>query len=195
MLGGGVAAITAGIVTYLEINQVFSIPPDSPGRWGIRRVMGGFILLNGLLAFALYALLNKASVLSGVDEVLGGLLVGAGYLSLVRLKFATVNEQPFGFEFFYDLAQSHAYALINRRVIKSRKEAAKAKAAGASLADLIGEANLQIQVDSLLSPEGKVEVKAWILEVYESPASEEEKKLLIADFICSGSWSKPQSSE
>jgi hypothetical protein len=194
-MGGLVAAITAGIVTYLEVDQVFSIPAGSPGRWGTRAIIGAFVVLNGILAFGLYALLNHASALSGVEEWLAGLLVGAGYLSLVRLKFATVNDQPFGFEFFYDQARDFAYSRINRRVIESRKEAAEKRADGASLANLIEDANMQVQLDSLLSAEGQVEVKAWILEVVKSPATEKEKKILIADFLCSGSRTRPQPSE
>jgi hypothetical protein len=190
-MGGLITAVVAGIVTYLEVDQVFSIPAGSPGRWGTRGIIACFVGLNCILAVGLYALLRHASALSGVEEWLSGLLVGAGYLSLVRLKFATVNNQPFGFEFFYDQAQRFAYKRINRRVIESRKEAAETRAQGNLLAKLVEDANVQVQLDSLLSQAEQLEVKAWILEVVKSPASEEEKKLLIADFLCSGKWPQP----
>jgi|GEM_PF-2917301 len=118
MLGPLIAAGVAGAVTYLEMDQVFFVPKKSPGRWGIRAAWASFVLTNSLLAIALYAILHKAGALSDLDAWARGLLIGAAYLSLVRLKFATLNEQSFGFEFFYELAKKFAYKRINRRVIE-----------------------------------------------------------------------------
>lgn len=190
MLGNLIAAGVAAAVTYFELDQVFSFPKKSPGRWGIRLVSGAFVLVNAGLAFALYALLHRASILSDVDAWLGGLLVGAGYLSLVRLKFATVNDQPFGFEFFYDLAKKYAYRRINRRVIEARQTAAKQLADQTSLADLVTKAKMNISLDSLLDEEEQSEAKAWILRVVDDgEVAEDEKKLILADFVLSGSRS------
>lgn len=188
MFGWLIAAGVAGAVTYFEIDRIFLIPKGSPGRWAIRADVAAFVLVNSLLALALYALLNKAGILASIETWLRGLLIGAGYLSLVRLKFATVNEQPFGFEFFYDLAKEFAYRRINRRVIDARTAAAKKHGQNRSLADLATEANSHTNFDSLLSEEEKSEAKAWILRVITDDETEEgEKKLILADFIRSGS--------
>jgi hypothetical protein len=188
MLGQLIAAGVAGAATYLELDQVFFVPKKSPGRWGIRMIVAAFVLANALLALALYALLNEAAILSSVDIWVRGLLIGAGYLSLVRLKFATLNEQPFGFEFFYDLARTFAYTRINRRVIDARHAGARQLASETSLVDLIEKANFNTSYDSLLTKQEQSEAKAWILRVIEDRETEEgEKKLILADFIQSGS--------
>lgn len=190
MLGTLIAAGVAGAVTYLELDQVFFIPKKSPGRWAIRGAMAAFVLVNCLLAIALYRLLNQAAILASVDEWVRGLLIGAGYLSLVRLKFATLNEQPFGFEYFYELAKKFAYTRINRRVGDARFDVAKQLANDTPLHELASQANAKTNFDSLLELEEKKEVKQWILRVLEDNETEEnDKKLALADFIKSGSRS------
>ena len=190
MLGALLAAGVAGGVTYLELDQVFTVPKKSRGRWGIRATTAAFILVNALLAVALYQLLNRAAILASVDVWVRGLLIGAGYLSLIRLKFATLNDQPFGFEYFYELARRFSYTRINRRVVDARLDAAGDLAANTPIADLVSQAKGKTNFDSLLTPDEQNEVKAWILRVIkDKDATEEEKKLILADFILSGSRS------
>ncbi len=190
MVGPLVAAGIAGAVTYLELDQVFTVPKESTGRWAIRASIAAYILINCLLAVALYRLLNQAAILQSVDTWLRGLLIGAGYLSLVRLKFATLNGQPFGFEYFFELARTYAYTRINRRVGDAREDAATKLANETSLPDLVTQAKAKTGFDSLLTPDEQNETKAWILRVIDDDeTSEFEQKLILADFIKSGSRS------
>lgn len=190
MIGPLVAAGIAGAVTYLELDQVFTVPKESTGRWAIRASIVAYILVNCLLAVALYRLLNQAAILQSVDTWLRGLLIGAGYLSLVRLKFATLNDQPFGFEYFFELARTYAYTRINRRVSDAREEEATELANETTLPNLIRQAKAKTGFDSLLTPDEQSEAKAWILRVInDDETSEFEKKLILADFIKSGSRS------
>ena len=121
MSGVLIAAGVAGLATYLEIDQNFVFPKNAPRRAEIWTVTAAFVLANALLAIGLYALLSKAEIFATAETWIRGLLVGAGYLSLVRLKFATVNGQPFGFEYFFDLARDYAYKRIRRAVDRSIK--------------------------------------------------------------------------
>lgn len=190
MIGPLIAAGVAGAVTYLELDQVFTIPKNSTGRWTIRASIAAYILVNSLLAVALYRLLDQAAILESVDTWVRGLLIGAGYLSLVRLKFATLNDQPFGFEYFFELARTYAYTRINRRVSVAREDRAQKLAGETSLPDLITKANAKTGFDSLSTPDEQSEAKAWILRVIrDDETTEDEKKLILADFIESGSRS------
>jgi hypothetical protein len=107
-----IAAGVAGVVTFLEMDRVFKIPRGSPVRWRIRGAMGGFVAVNSILAVALYALVIEAGFLEGTNDNLRAVLVGTSYLGLVRLKFATVEGQPFGFEYFYELAKDSALTVL-----------------------------------------------------------------------------------
>jgi hypothetical protein len=188
MVGQLVAAGVAGTVTYLEMDQVFFVPKKSKGRLGIWLVSAGFVLVNAGLAVGLYAAISSAGGLTDLEPWVRGLIVGASYLGLVRLKFATLNDQSFGFEFFYDLAKDFAYVRINRRVKEARQAAAEKLANEKSLADLAADANLATTYDSLLSQKEQREAKAWILRVIEDDQTpENEKRLILADFIQSGS--------
>ncbi|HEX7058843.1 MAG TPA: hypothetical protein VF176_03245 [Solirubrobacterales bacterium] len=188
MLAYLLAAGVAGTVTYLEMDQIFTIPDRSPGRWVIRRAMAVFVLLNAGLAIALYALLTEAGFLDSINPVLRGLLVGAGYLSLVRLKFATVEEIPFGFEYFYNLAKRSAYARINRRVIDARDKANSELVETTPFDELVIRATSRSTLDMLASDEERDEAKDWVLRVINDDRTQEiEKKLVLADFILSGS--------
>jgi hypothetical protein len=187
MLGVLIAAGVAGLATFLEIDQTFTFPRKSSKRAEIWAMTLLFVLANAILAMGLYALLSKAAIFASAETWVRGLLVGAGYLSLVRLKFATVNGQPFGFEYFFDLARDYAYKRIRRRVGEARLDAATNYAAARSLADLIEEANNHTLFNQH-DPDEQGETKAWILRVAEDDgATEGAKKLMLADFILCGS--------
>jgi len=187
MLGALIAAGVAGLATFLEVDQAFTFPRKAPRRTEIWLLTLAFALVNAVLAIGLYALLSKAAIFASAETWVRGLLVGAGYLSLVRLKFATVNGQPFGFEYFFDLARDYAYKRIRRRVGEARLAAATKYAAARSLADLIEAATLQPLFNEHDSDQ-QAEIKAWILRVAEdNAATEEAKKLMLADFILCGS--------
>lgn len=186
-MGQVVAALVAGIVTYLEMDKVFFVPRKSPGRWSIWGISAVFVLVNAGLATALFALVGRAGLLTDVEPWLLGLIVGASYLGLVRSKFATFNGQAFGFEYLYELAKESAYVRLNRRVKDARRVAAEALAEEKTLAELTTTANFNVSSDSLASEIEKQEVKAWILRLLgDGGASEPEKRLLLADYILSG---------
>jgi hypothetical protein len=187
MLGPLIAAGVAGLATYLEIDQTFTFPEKAPRRAEIWTLIVAFVLINALLAVGLYALLTKAAIFASAEDWVRGLLVGAGYLSLVRLKFATLNGQPFGFEYFFDLARDYAYKRIRRRVGEARLAAATNYADARSLADLIEEASNHTLFNEH-DPDEQGETKDWILRVAEDDlATEAQKKLMLADFILCGS--------
>jgi hypothetical protein len=187
MVGALLAAGVAGLATYLEIDQTFTFPKHAPRRVEIWLLTIGFAAANAVLAVGLYAVLSKATLFAGTATWVQGLLIGAGYLSLVRLKFATVNGQPFGFEYFFDLARNYAYKRIQRRVGEARLAAAKQYAENRSLADLIEEANVQTSFNEF-DPDEQDEIKEWILRVAEdAEATSEAKMLMLADFILCGS--------
>jgi hypothetical protein len=179
-------------MTFLEMDQTFSVPKDGGNRGAIWGIWLTFVVVNGLLALALYALLKDADVLVSIDSKLRGLLIGAGYLGLVRLKFATINDQPFGFEFFFDLAKQSAYTRINKLVADARFSAARKLADERSSADLAVEARLKATYDSLMTEDEKNQVKAWILRVLKDGDTEDiERRLVLADYVLSGAWKPP----
>jgi hypothetical protein len=186
-LGQALAAAAAGIVTYLEMDKVFFVPRQSPGRWAIWGISLLFVAGNSALAIALYALVVHAGILQDVERWLLGLMVGASYLGLVRSKFATLNGQAFGFEYLYELAKEFAYVRLNRRVKEARRAGAEKLANKKSLSELVVEANFHAGSDSLTSEKEKKEIKAWILRVIGDIATpDSEKRLVLADYILSG---------
>jgi hypothetical protein len=168
------------------MDKVFSIPPKAEGRWAIWGLMAAFVLANAGLSAVLYGLVKHAQVLPSWKPWQLGFVIGAGYLGLVRSKFATFDGQPFGFEYLYDLGKGFAYIRVNRRVTAARAAAVQKKATE-NLADLVAEARLAVSSDSLLEERPRKEAKEWILRVLrDKKTTDDEKKLALADLILFG---------
>jgi hypothetical protein len=162
----GLAVCSASLLTYCDLDAVFNAPPQAL-QWGpwlrLQAWWWGFILLNGALAgFLCYALREKDFV-KGLDPWLAGLIAGASYTALVRLKFTTLpNNTPFGLETFYEALKGLVHRRING-VVRSWRMQECARLAQADLASLRDQALLMVGSDSLLSEPAKAEARQWIL--------------------------------
>lgn len=185
-----IAGLLAAGLTFCELDRTFYVPPKVGYKVHVLRA--AFLLGNGLLAVALYLLVDADGSIDSVNRWIRAALVGAGYLGLVRLKLVTIPVQsgdgvPFGFEYFYEEMKGAVYRRVNRIAGKARRDQALAYAAPRTLGALGLEARLTVTNDQLMLPERKTEMLAWVLELIENPGeSDVEERAALADFILSG---------
>lgn len=197
-----IAAVVASLLTFFDMDRTFYIPNNINSKTRLYSLFILFILSNGMLASLLYIALQDEVIpnVSSFPKWLNSLLVGIGYLAIVRVKFATLyfNEQeiPLGLELLYNSAK---YA-INKRINKILKEARikeiEELTQKHNLIQLKRKAIISINVDSLLSENEKEEYRRWVEETvqdatkYEDNESEYLASYFLADFILSGSKPK-----
>ena len=137
----------------------------------------------------------KADWVAHLPPYLRGVVVGVGYLSIIRQKFMTVapkqkgdsDGSPVGVEYVYDAVKGAVYDHINEISIKERSDALEAEIANTSLAQLITRARIRIGNDSLLPPLEKTNARAWLANVASETASTDaEKAATIATYILFG---------
>jgi len=186
-----IAGITAGVLTLFDLDRTFYVPASAGGRARLAFWWWGFILVNGLLAVGLYVSLATVEPFKGMEPIVRGLVIGIGYLALIRVKFTTFNfggqDVPFGLEALYDAARGFVYKRINRIAKVARTTETLAYAAAHPLPALISEAKLSVDNDQVMNSDAKREAKAWIVKlVQDTVTTDEEKKVALATFILSG---------
>src|SRR4051812_39373332 len=91
-----IAAATAGVLTYLEIDRKFRFPDAMKRRRLLYSWLWSFVLGNALLAGFLFPLAMKANWVAQLPAYIRGVVVGVGYLSIVRQKFMTASPKQRG---------------------------------------------------------------------------------------------------
>ena len=186
-----IAGLTAGLLTLFDLDRTFYVPAKVPSRLALWAWWWGFIVINAVASAALYTLLKDLKPLQGLNPVLKAVLLGIGYLAVIRAKFTTINlkgiDVPLGPEALYEGAKGMVYRRINRITKAARFAETGELARTASLENLAGRARLSINQDALLSAEEKNRALLWILTLLDDRRStEEDKRLALADFLLSG---------
>jgi hypothetical protein len=126
-----IAAATAAVLTYLEIDRKFRFPDAIKRRRPLYSWLWSFVLGNALLAGLLFSVAMKAEWVANLPPYIRGVVVGVGYLSIIRQKFITVapkqkgdsDGSPVGIEYLYEAVKSAVYDHINEISIKERNDA------------------------------------------------------------------------
>lgn len=190
--GGLLAAgVVAGLLTVFDLDKTFYVPTAAPRKAALRAWQTTFIIVNAGLAIGLFLVLDDSEPFSGWPTYSSGIVIGLGYLALIRAKFTTFTfsgkDVPFGFELAYEGAKGFIYRRINRIAKAARYEEAEALASRLTLADLVQRARLSVDQDALMNSDDKKAAKAWLLAVLQDASSDEMgKRLLLANFILSG---------
>jgi hypothetical protein len=186
-----IAGLTASLLTLFDLDRTFYVPAKVQSKLALGAWWWGFIAANGAAAAALYAIVKDIQALQGMNPVLKAIVIGVGYLAIIRAKFTTFNiqgrEVPFGLEALYEGAKGFVYKRINSIAKAARFSETMDLAAKEPLAALATRAKLNIEQDALLAPEDKRRAKAWVLNVLQDrDATELDKRAAVADFILSG---------
>jgi hypothetical protein len=189
-----VAGLVAGLLTLIELDRTFYVPEHTKGKIRLWAWWWGFIVANGLLAAAIDLAVRDSDQLRGVSWVVRGLGLGAAYLAVVRLKFATFQypgnaEVAFGPEAAYEAAKAFVFKKINMIAMAARTAETIQLSRSNTLGELAELARGHINHDALMDETQKRDAKAWLLAVIEDAkrtTSDEEHREAIADFILSG---------
>jgi hypothetical protein len=190
-LAGCIAGAVAFFLTLVDLDRTFYIPAKVPQKISRYLWWFGFPLANGVLAGLLYSALSDLPALKTMPAWSRALAVGAGYLALVRLKFTTLDmkgkEIPFGLELIYEAAKGFAYKRINRIAMTARFAETVEMADKLSLAELTARVKLAIEQNSLLTPEDRSSLKAWLLRtIQDANSTDIEKRQALANYVLSG---------
>lgn len=186
-----VTGATAALLTLFDLDRTFYVPSKAKRRLALYCWWFSFIAINGLLAVLLYLILKDLDGLRDMNVWLRAVVVGVGYLALVRLKFATFsfqgNEVPFGLEAFYDAGKGFIFKRINAIAIEARRDETTELANSSELAKLAQDAKFNVEADTLLSPEEKRSRQIWLLKTLQDQTTTDiEKKITLANYIKSG---------
>jgi len=194
-----IAGVVASLLTFFDMDRTFYIPKNTNSKWRLYFLFLLFVLGNGVLASLLYIGLQGEIIpsVSSSPKWVNSLLVGVGYLTIIRAKFATLyfNEQeiPLGLELLYNSAKYAINKRINEILKEARIKEIEELTQEYNLNELKRKAIISIKVDSLLSENEKEEYKKWVHETVEDATKDEgdESEYLasyfLADFILSGS--------
>ena len=186
------AALIAGVLTYLDLDTVFDEPPRlSWGPW-FRLVVPwwGFVLVNAVLAVALYFVLKETAYFKTIDPWAIALWVGFGYPALVRLKFTTLSLNgkaiPIGVDTVYERLKDFINKRINRVIREWRMEQI-GRLAKSEMADLRQKAKTLVISDELMNDQQRKTINAWIEQTAVAEGiADDDRRLLIATFIVTG---------
>jgi hypothetical protein len=186
-----IAFSVSALLTLFDLDRTFYIPSKTQRKATLYAWWRGFILVNGLLAAALYGIFGNADSLESIDPRLRAAMIGAAYLALIRLKFTTFSVQgqevPFGFEAFYEGAKNFVYKRINRIAKAARYDETVQMANAYTLAQLISRARISINQDAIMTPDEKRAALTWLLRLMQDAGTQDDdKRAAIADFILSG---------
>jgi hypothetical protein len=186
-----VAGTTAALLTLFDLDRTFYVPSSARRKIPLYAWWLSFILANGALAALLYAILGDVDALRDMNVWLKAVVVGIGYLALVRLKFATFNYQgkdvPFGLEAFYDAGKGFIFKRINRIALEARRQEVENLVNTLSLEQLAQRARLQLANDGLLTAEEKRAGTEWLVRTLRDQSTDEAgKRLSLANFVSSG---------
>ena len=187
-----IAAVVAAGLTLIDMDRVFYVPRTVQRKIALYFWWVGFVAVNAALAAAAVVFLTPGPPFKDWDAVVRGLVIGFGYLALIRLKFTTVmigdKEVPLGIEAAYEGIKQAAFRRINSIAKQARIAEATALADKKSLAELVEDARTSIDLDALLKPSEKEEAKRWVARVAQDAGASGERnaKITLADFILSG---------
>ena len=186
-----IAGLTAVLLTLFDLDRTFYVPAKVPSRLALWAWWWGFILINGLAAAAIYVIFKDLQPLQGINPIFKAVILGVGYLAVIRAKFTTVNikgtDVPLGPEALYEGAKGMVYRRINRITKAARFSETNELAKAETLDTLVSRAKLSVNQDALLSLDEKSRALIWILTLLEDKEStDEDKRLALADFLLSG---------
>jgi hypothetical protein len=187
-----IAGATAAVLTFFELDTTFYTPRRLRDRLRLYAWWFGFLVVNGALAALVYTVAKgRFEVLSTVDPWLGAILIGLGYLALVRTKVITFKREgidiPVGFEFLYEGVRRYFFGRINRIARSSLTDDVFAKAESMSLKQLATVALNDVDGDALMSDDEKAAQRTWLLGVLkDAVATDEEKRRILARFMLTG---------
>jgi len=186
-----VTGATAALLTLFDLDRTFYVPSKAKRKLALYCWWFSFIIINGLLAVLLYFMIKDVDGLREMNSWVKAVVIGVGYLALVRLKFATFTfqgkEMPFGLEAFYDAGKGFIFKRINTIAIEARRDETTDLANSQGLDKLAQTANFNTEADTLFTPEEKRSRKIWLLKVLQdATTSEMEKKITLANYITSG---------
>lgn len=186
-----VTAATAALLTLFDLDRTFYVPSRVQRRMALYCWWCGFILINALLAVLFYQVCGTIEAFNGINVYVKPIVVGAGYLALVRLKFATFSYQgsevPFGLEAFYDAGKTFVFRRINRIAVQARRDEADELANSRTLKELASEAKFAIAADMLIDAEQRASRQKWLLKILQETATnDDEKKITLANYMKSG---------
>jgi hypothetical protein len=186
-----IAGATASLLTLFDLDRTFYIPARVHRKTALHAWFISFIAINGLIAALLFQVLGELDVFSGWNPYLKAVVIGVGYLGLVRSKFATFSyqgsEMPFGLEAFYEAGKAFVLKRINRIAIQARREETKLLAESRSLKELSEEARFSIGADMLLTADERSLRRDWLLKVLQDTAAgEHEQRITLANYLKSG---------
>ena len=188
LIAGGLA----GLITLLELDRTFYVPKKTSEWLKLQAWWWGFIVCNAVLAAGLFLIVGDLEAFAKQIESrpLRAVLIGLGYLALIRLKIATVNiqdsQQSVGLEALYEGLKGFFYKRINGIVRKARHEETTELAKSSSLTDLLQRARNDLKLNDLLPSDKKKALLDWIHRIEKDPIStEDDKKFSLANFILS----------
>lgn len=188
------SAAVAGGVTLFDMDRTFIAGDVSGYRVHRSAWWWGFIVANCATAAAVFFGLRQVATFQEWNSWLFAPAVGVSYLAFVRLKFATVSYQnseiPIGLDTFYESGRQFVFKRINEAIKADRARLAKALIDDNDLKALGNRVRLNIELDSLLTPEEKKTRLAWLLKVLQDPGfDDEQKKTTLAVYITAGTQS------
>lgn len=183
-----VTGATAAFVTLFDLDRTFYVPSKLQRKAVLYAWWSSFIIINGLLAVLLFYMVGTLEVFNGMPPLVKAVVIGIGYLGLIRLKFATFSfqgtEVPFGLEAFYDAGKGFVFRRINDIAIAARIVETTELANNHTLDVLAQQAKLSIASDSLLTPVEKNQRTAWLLKILQDAGIlAEDKKITLANYI------------
>lgn len=188
------SAAIAGGVTLFDMDRTFIAGDVSGYRVYRSPWWWGFIIVNCGMAAAVFFGLRPLTTFQEWNSWMFAASVGVSYLALIRLKFATVSYQnseiPVGLDTFYESGRQFVFKRINEAIKVDRARLAKGLIDDNDLKSLGNRVRLDIEFDSLLTPEEKKTRLAWLLKVLQDPGfDEEQKKTTLAVYIAAGTQS------
>lgn len=188
--------ITGAIVallTLLDLDQKFHIPSNTQKKILLYSWWWGFILANAILSSLFYCAVADFDALNlkNIQPAFRAIIVGLGYLALLRAKLTTFKVQdkeiPLGIELVYEGTKSFVYKRINRIAKIARIQETREYIQNHSLTELEQEAKLGIDQDALLTNKEKKDLRDWIDKVIKDlNSSDQDKRITLATFILSG---------
>jgi hypothetical protein len=186
-----IAFLVAALLTLFDLDRTFYIPSTTQQMLKLRAWWVGFVVVNGVLAGALYLVLEPWEELGDLDDTMRALLVGMSYLAIVRLKLTTARiegkEVPVGVDLLYEGAKEFVFKRINKIAMDARRTESQDLANKESLSNLGTKALQTIRVDALRVD--RLRAKKWVLDIIKDPdpdTTELDKKLVLAEFVLSG---------
>jgi len=180
LTGSLIAAVSAAVPTLLDLDERFQHVGSWSNRARIQLWWWGFVGLNAALAGGLYLAVETNDALKSQPIWMRGIIVGLGFLSLMRQKFGTVSGQAVGIENLYDRIRRVFYRRLELAEQVVIAEAVTRLVANSDLARLRQRARVWA---ATLPLEQKDRWLQWIQRVETDTVSDDEKCTVLATAI------------